>query len=88
MLDWDLKSERAYADGPTVAMSELAVNIFSKTESLPYKFRPKELPKIGPQLVAERGDGWRLKVKCRGRSRIGADVPPGPPRGRLEGDDL
>ena len=46
VLDWDLKSERAYADGPTVAMSELAVNIFSKTESLPHKFRPAALPKI------------------------------------------
>ncbi|CAE7619535.1 bath-42, partial [Symbiodinium sp. CCMP2456] len=46
VLDWDLKAERAYADGPTVAMAELAVNIFSKTESLPYKLRPTALPKL------------------------------------------
>ncbi|CAL1145856.1 unnamed protein product [Cladocopium goreaui] len=57
VLDWDLKSERAYADGPMVAMSELAVNIFSKTESLPYKFRPPALPKInGPGPFTKRPD--------------------------------
>eukprot|EP00933_Yihiella_yeosuensis_P042148 TRINITY_DN36674_c1_g1_i1.p1 TRINITY_DN36674_c1_g1~~TRINITY_DN36674_c1_g1_i1.p1 ORF type:complete len:566 (-),score=126.86 TRINITY_DN36674_c1_g1_i1:32-1729(-) len=46
VLDWDLKSERAYADGPMVEMSELAVNIFSKTESLPANFRPPQLPSV------------------------------------------
>lgn len=57
VLDWDLKSERAYADGPMVAMFELAVNIFSKTESLPYKFRPPALPKInGPGPFTKRPD--------------------------------
>eukprot|EP00931_Biecheleriopsis_adriatica_P103458 TRINITY_DN7828_c0_g1_i2.p1 TRINITY_DN7828_c0_g1~~TRINITY_DN7828_c0_g1_i2.p1 ORF type:complete len:240 (-),score=71.36 TRINITY_DN7828_c0_g1_i2:30-749(-) len=45
VLDWDLKSERNYADGPMVAMSELAVNIYSKTENLPYSYRPAVLPK-------------------------------------------
>eukprot|EP00434_Breviolum_minutum_P003850 symbB.v1.2.003388.t1/scaffold190.1/size276550/13 len=57
VLDWDLKSERAYADGPMVAMSELAVNIFSKTESLPYKYRPTALPQInGPGPFTKRPD--------------------------------
>mmetsp|Transcript_46977 Transcript_46977/g.145118 ORF Transcript_46977/g.145118 Transcript_46977/m.145118 type:complete len:564 (-) Transcript_46977:91-1782(-) len=39
VLHWDLKSERAYADGPMVQMAEQVVNIFSKTESLPAKYR-------------------------------------------------
>lgn len=57
VLDWDLKSERAYADGPMVAMSELAVNIFSKTESLPCKYRPTALPQInGPGPFTKRPD--------------------------------
>lgn len=64
VLDWDLKSERAYADGPMVAMSELAVNIFSKTESLPYKFRPPALPTI-------RGPGPFTKKEDKGRGTTG-----------------
>jgi len=39
VLHWDLKSERAYADGPTVQMAERVVHIVSKTESLPCKYR-------------------------------------------------
>mmetsp|Transcript_16753 Transcript_16753/g.47806 ORF Transcript_16753/g.47806 Transcript_16753/m.47806 type:complete len:567 (-) Transcript_16753:78-1778(-) len=39
VLHWDLKSERAYADGPMVQMAEQVVHIFSKTESLPCKYR-------------------------------------------------
>eukprot|EP00440_Ansanella_granifera_P047158 gb/GFBE01051073.1/.p1 GENE.gb/GFBE01051073.1/~~gb/GFBE01051073.1/.p1 ORF type:complete len:570 (+),score=186.46 gb/GFBE01051073.1/:1-1710(+) len=59
VLDWDLKSERAYADGPMVAMSELAVNIFSKTESLPHNFRPNAFPKVydpGPFSYVKKQD--------------------------------
>lgn len=38
VLHWDLKSERAFADGPMVQMAEQVVHIFSKTESLPFKY--------------------------------------------------
>lgn len=45
VLDWDLKSERAFADGPMVEMAERVVNIYSKTESLPAKLRLTEAPR-------------------------------------------
>eukprot|EP00971_Amphidinium_carterae_P019156 376960-Amphidinium_carterae.1 len=35
VLDWDLKSQRQYADGPMVQMVEHVVNIFSKTQTVP-----------------------------------------------------
>jgi len=57
VLDWDLKSERAYADGPMVAMAELAVNIYSKIESLPARHRPQSLPKtfdLGPFTYSKK----------------------------------
>jgi len=50
-LDWDMKSERAYADGPMVEVAEEVINIYSRTEHLPAKFRMSELPtslKTGP----------------------------------------
>jgi len=50
VLDWDLKSERSYADGPMVEMAEMVVNIFSRTESLPAKYRTYDLP-----AAAEKG---------------------------------
>lgn len=71
MLDWDLKAERAYADGPTVAMAELAVNIFSKTESLPYKLRPTALPKL-----SGHGPFTFLKIKEE-KGRQPANTAPG-----------
>jgi len=39
VLHWDMKSERAFADGPMVQMAEQVVNIYSKSESLPAKYR-------------------------------------------------
>lgn len=71
VLDWDLKAERAYADGPTVAMAELAVNIFSKTESLPYKLRPTALPKL-----SGHGPFTFLKIKEE-KGRQPANTAPG-----------
>lgn len=37
VLDWDLKSQRLYADKPMVDMSELVVNLYSKNETVPAK---------------------------------------------------
>mmetsp|Transcript_31896 Transcript_31896/g.74618 ORF Transcript_31896/g.74618 Transcript_31896/m.74618 type:complete len:566 (-) Transcript_31896:94-1791(-) len=37
VLDWDLKTQRQYADGPMVQMFERVVNIYSKTEMVPDK---------------------------------------------------
>merc|ERR1719277_1933181 len=44
VLDWDMKSERGYADGPMVDMAEMVVNIYSRTESLPEKYHTTDLP--------------------------------------------
>lgn len=44
VLDWDLKSERAFADGSMVETTELVLNLFSKTDSVPAKLRPPSLP--------------------------------------------
>merc|ERR1712066_1184182 len=44
VLDWDVKNERGYADGPMVEMAEKVVNIYSRTESLPEKYRTSDLP--------------------------------------------
>lgn len=46
VLDWDLKSGRSYADGKMVEMSELVVNCFTKTGTLPAKLRPSALPGV------------------------------------------
>lgn len=59
VLDWDLKGGRAYADGPMAEMSELVVNIYSKTESLPAKYRPTALPTVlesGPFTCKRQAD--------------------------------
>lgn len=45
VLDWDLKNEREFADGPMVEMAGEVVNVYSKTESVPAKLRLQELPK-------------------------------------------
>merc|ERR1719229_938412 len=44
VLDWDMKNERGYADGPMVEMAEKVVHIYSKTESLPDKLRTGDVP--------------------------------------------
>jgi len=57
VLDWDLKSERAFADGPMVEMAERVVNIYSKTESLPAKLRLGEVPRameVGPFTLSSK----------------------------------
>lgn len=51
VLDWDLKNERAYADGPMVSMAEQVVDLWSKHETLPNKYRVVDLPTasdVGP----------------------------------------
>merc|ERR1711988_467377 len=38
VLDWDLKTNRNYADGPMAEMNEAVVNTYTKTEMVPEKY--------------------------------------------------
>mmetsp|Transcript_8584 Transcript_8584/g.18734 ORF Transcript_8584/g.18734 Transcript_8584/m.18734 type:complete len:563 (+) Transcript_8584:256-1944(+) len=46
VLDWDLKSQRNYAEGPMVEMFERVVNVFSKSEMVPAKYVAENLPTL------------------------------------------
>jgi hypothetical protein len=45
VLDWDLKSQQSYADKPMVEMSELVVELYSKTQSVSAKL-VSEMPRL------------------------------------------
>lgn len=71
VLDWDMKCERSYADGPMVAMAEMAVNIFSRSDSLPFRYRPWSLP-----LISEKGPfTLPQKQDVKGQKEAWAGVP-------------
>jgi len=86
VLHWDLKSERAYADGPMVQMAETVVNVFSKTESVPAKYRlapPDALPgalDFRPDALPGALDSGPFSLESRPRPPGGGAQQPQQPQ--------